>query len=90
MKSGVLKNDATVQNFNRNIPERFQHTMIVQGKQLTEIQELHSGDIGAIAKLKETVTGDTLGDKNAPIFYAPANLAGTFHHLRGGTQVPRG
>ena len=74
VKSGVLKNDATLQNFNRSIPERFQHTMIVQGKQLTEVQELHAGDIGAIAKLKETVTGDTLGDKNAPIFYTPVVL----------------
>src|SRR5271155_2127894 len=74
VKSGVLKNDATIQNFNRNIPERMQHTMIVQGKQLTEIQELHSGDIGAIAKLKETITGDTLGDKASTIYYEPANL----------------
>ncbi len=74
VKSGVLKNDATLQNFNRNIPERFQHTMVVQGRQLTEIQELHAGDIGAITKLKETVTGDTLGDKSAPIYYAPAKL----------------
>src|SRR5262250_2964206 len=57
VKSGVLKNDATLQNFNRNLAERLQHTMIVQGKQLTEIQELHAGDIGAITKLKETVTG---------------------------------
>jgi len=74
VKSGVLKNDATLHNFNRNIPERFQHTMIVQGKQLTEIQELHAGDIGAITKLKETITGDTLGDKAGPIYYAPAKL----------------
>ena len=74
VKSGVLKNDATLQNFNRNIPERFQHTMVVHGKQLTEIQELHAGDIGAITKLKETVTGDTLGDKAAAIYYAPAKL----------------
>jgi len=74
IKSGVLKNDATLQNFNRSSAERFQHTMLVQGKQLTEIQELHAGDIGAITKLKETVTGDTLGDKSAPIFYAPAKL----------------
>jgi elongation factor G len=74
VKSGVLKNDATLQNFNRNISERFQHTMVVQGKQLTEVQELHAGDIGAIAKLKETITGDTLGDKSAPIFYTPVIL----------------
>ena len=32
VKTGVLKNDATLQNFNRNLPERFQHTMLVQGK----------------------------------------------------------
>src|SRR5271165_3607668 len=74
VKSGVLKNDATLLNFNRSVPERFQHTMEVQGKQLTEIQELHAGDIGAIAKLKETITGDTLGDKSAPIYYPPAQL----------------
>jgi len=74
VKSGVLKNDATLTNFNRGIPERFQHTQVVQGKQLTEVGELHSGDIGAIAKLKETVTGETLGDKAAPIYYSHALL----------------
>jgi elongation factor G len=75
VKTGVLKNDATLQNFNRNLPERFQHTMLVQGKQFTEVQEFHAGDIGAIAKLKETVTGDTLGEKNGGnIFYQPVQL----------------
>ncbi len=74
VKSGVLKNDATLQNFNRNLPERFQHIQVVQGKALSEVPELHAGDIGAIAKLKETLTGETLGDKNAPIFYTPAQL----------------
>src|SRR5262250_2740730 len=74
VKSGVLKNDATVTNFNRSAAERFQHIQVVQGKQLTEVQELHAGDIGAIAKLKETMTGETLGDKNSPLFYQPAIL----------------
>ena len=74
VKSGVLKNDATLTNFNRNTPERFQHTQVVQGKQLSEIAELHAGDIGAIAKLKETTTGETLGDKAAPVFYKPAQI----------------
>ncbi|HXY23942.1 MAG TPA: elongation factor G [Candidatus Acidoferrum sp.] len=74
VKSGVLKNDATLQNYNRNTAERFQHTQVVQGKQLTEIGELHAGDIGAIAKLKETTTGETLGDKAAPIYYTPARI----------------
>jgi elongation factor G len=74
VKSGVLKNDATLTNYIRGISERFQHTQVVQGKQLTEIAELHAGDIGAIAKLKETTTGETLGDKASPIFYKPAQL----------------
>jgi elongation factor G len=74
VKSGVLKNDATLQSFNRNLTERFQHIMVVQGKQLTEIQELHAGDIGAITKLKETMTGDTLGDRQAPIYYPLVRL----------------
>src|SRR6266436_10237760 len=74
VKSGVLKNDATLINYNRNLPERFQHIQIVQGKQFTEVGELHAGDIGAIAKLKETTTGETLGDKASPIYYSPAQL----------------
>src|SRR6202040_11913 len=74
VKSGVLKNDATLLNYNRSIPERLQHTLVVQGKQLNEVPELHAGDIGAIAKLKESTTGETLGDKSAPIFYSPAQL----------------
>ncbi|HEY6903265.1 MAG TPA: elongation factor G [Candidatus Acidoferrales bacterium] len=72
--SGVLKNDATLTNFNRSSQERFQHVQVMQGKTATAVNELHAGDIGAIAKLKETVTGDTLGEKNAPIFYSPARI----------------
>src|SRR5947208_3191611 len=74
VKSGILKNDATLQNYNSNVSERLQHIQVVQGKQLTEIGELHAGDIGAIAKLKETTTGETLGDKASPIYYIPARL----------------
>src|SRR5205085_2392456 len=74
VKSGILKNDATLQNYNRNTPERLQHIQVVQGKQLTEVGELHAGDLGAIAKLKETTTGETLGDKAAPMYYTPARI----------------
>ena len=37
--------------------------------------ELHAGDIGAVAKLKDTLTGDTLGDKAAPIVFPKVKLA---------------
>jgi len=72
--SGELKNDSTLQNFNRNVPERLQHVLVMQGKTGSEVASLHAGDIGAVAKLKETLTGDTLGDKAAPIYYPPARL----------------
>ena len=67
--SGVLKNDATLQNFTRASSEKFAHISAVQGKNLTPVNELHAGDIGAIAKLRDTLTGDTLGDKGSPIQY---------------------
>jgi elongation factor G len=72
--SGVLKNEATLQNFTRNTPEKFAHISLMQGKQAVPIHELHAGDIGAVAKLKDTLTGDTLGDKNAPIRYPTVKL----------------
>jgi elongation factor G len=72
--SGVLKNDATIQNFTRNTAERFQHIQVMQGKTATGVAELHAGDFGAVAKLKDTLTGDTLGDKSAPIYYPHARL----------------
>ncbi len=72
--SGVLKNDATLQNFSRNTAEKFAHISVMQGKQAIPIQELHAGDIGAVAKLRETLTGDTLGDKAAPIQYPHVQL----------------
>jgi len=72
--SGVLKNDATVQNFTRGSAEKLAHISIMQGKTTVPINELHAGDIGAVAKLKDTLTGDTLGDKTAPIQYPKVHL----------------
>jgi elongation factor G len=72
--SGVLKNDAALQNFNKNSQEKLAHISLMQGKQAVPINELHAGDIGAVAKLKDTLTGDTLGDKGAPIEYPQVKL----------------
>ena len=73
--SGVVKNEANLANFNRGTSERLSHIGIVQGKTQTPVAELHAGDIGAVAKLKETLTGDTLGDKGAPIVFPKLKLA---------------
>ncbi len=73
--SGTLKNEANLSNFNRGSAERLSHIGIVQGKTQTAIAELRAGDIGAVAKLKDTLTGDTLGDKGAPILFPKVKLA---------------
>jgi elongation factor G len=72
--SGVVKNDVTLQNFSRNSSEKLAHIAIMQGKTSVPVQELHAGDIGTVAKLKDTLTGDTLGDKAAPIQYPRVQL----------------
>jgi elongation factor G len=67
--SGILKNDASLQNFTRNTAEKLAHISVMQGKTAVPVNELHAGDIGAVAKLKDTLTGDTLGDKSTPLQY---------------------
>jgi elongation factor G len=72
--SGVLKNDASLMNFSRSSQEKLSHISVMQGKTAVPVNELHAGDIGAVAKLKDTLTGDTLGDKSAPIQYPRVKL----------------
>ncbi len=72
--SGVVKNDANLFNPRTGAVERLSHIGCLMGKTITPVTELHAGDIGAVAKLKETLTGDTLCDKNAPIRYPPVVL----------------
>jgi elongation factor G len=73
--SGIVKNDANLYNPQRNHVERLAHIGCLMGKTLTPVNELHAGDIGAVAKLRDTLTGDTLCDKNAVIEYPAVKLA---------------
>jgi elongation factor G len=69
--SGALKSDATVHNLTKDTAERLGHLVLVQGKTQTPVPEVKAGDIGAVAKLKETQTSDVIGDKNAGIKMPP-------------------
>jgi elongation factor G len=69
--SGTMKSDSTVYNANRDVAERLGALELLQGKTQTPIAEIQAGDIGAVAKLKETQTNDTLSDKAHPIVYPP-------------------
>jgi len=64
--SGTLQADSTVQNITRDTSERLGHLMLLQGKTQTGVPQIKAGDLGAVAKLKETLTSDLLADKACP------------------------
>ena len=64
--SGTIKADGTYWNANREVAERFGPVFSPLGKQMNTVPEVPAGDIGVIAKLKETLTGDTLSAKEKP------------------------
>ncbi|HTC33799.1 MAG TPA: elongation factor G [Bryobacteraceae bacterium] len=72
--SGVIKNDANLVNARSGATERLAHVGCLEGKTLQPVTDIKAGDIGAVAKLKETVTGDTLCDKPSLISYPPVHL----------------
>ena len=69
--SGALKSDANVHNKTNDTAERFGHLLVLQGKTQTHVPELKAGDLGAVAKLKETHTNDVLAEKTTRIRIAP-------------------
>jgi elongation factor G len=72
--SGTIKNDHNLQNVGKSAGERLAHLSSPSGKTLQPVTELHAGDIGAVAKLKETTTGDTLAEKGFEIAHPPVKL----------------
>ena len=65
--SGCIRNDVTVENYTRGGQEKLSHLSVMQGRKATEVAELHAGDIGAVSKLRDTLTGNTLGAKGAEL-----------------------
>jgi elongation factor G len=72
--SGTARSDATVTNYTHRSAERLAHLTVMQGRTAVPIAELHAGDIGAVAKLRETFTGDTLGDVGHEIYFDPVTM----------------
>ncbi len=69
--SGTFKPDQTVLNATKGRDERVGHLLTLRGKSQEPVDQIVAGDIGAVAKLADTSTGDTLTDKDAP-FVLPA------------------
>ena len=75
--SGSLKSDTTIHNLTKDDSERLGQLMILQGKTQANVTEIKAGDLGAVAKLKNTHTGDTFGDKANTVAFAPFKYAET-------------
>jgi len=72
--SGVLASDSHVQNPVQRSKERIGQLAAPEGKELTPIDELGPGDIGAVAKLRETRAGDVLAARETPLRFRPLDL----------------
>jgi elongation factor G len=72
--SGVLKSDSTVQNKTRDSAERFGSLQLLQGKTPAAVPEIKAGDLGSVAKLKDTLTNDTIGDKTDATTFPPVKF----------------
>ena len=67
IRSGHFQSDGTYWNSTRGVPERFSGLFLPQGKEHVNVPEARAGDVVAVAKLKETTTGDTLCTKDYPV-----------------------
>jgi elongation factor G len=72
--SGVFSSDGTYHNRQRDTSERFGAVNWMQGKDLLPVEKLVAGDIGAVAKLKETKTGETLTSKDGAVVVPPVAI----------------
>ena len=72
--SGVLSSDSQVQNATQRQKERIGQLAAPEGKEMTAIDELGPGDIGAVAKLRETRAGDVLAAKDTAVTFPPLDL----------------
>jgi elongation factor G len=74
VESGVLRSDSQILNATRSAKERVGQLASPWGKEMDPVDELGPGDIGAVAKLKETRAGDVIAEKPTEIHFPPLDL----------------
>jgi len=84
--SGVLKADSTLINTRTDTEEKISRLYVLRGKEQIEVKELYAGDIGAVAKLTDTVTGDTLATKECPIAFEQLKISKPYTYKRFKTK----
>ncbi|MBI5641197.1 MAG: elongation factor G [Nitrospirae bacterium] len=73
--SGMLKADSTIYNATSDNKERLGQLFYLQGKKQMPVQSLGAGEIGVVAKLKGTNTGDTICDEAKPVVFEKVKFA---------------
>ena len=71
-----------IYNANKGTEEKLSRLYVLRGKEQIEVKELYAGDIGAIGKLSDTQTGDTLSTKANPIIYDPIKMSVPYTYVR--------
>jgi len=69
--SGAIKGDSSIYNTTQEISERVGQLYMLQGKKQVAVSEVSAGDIGTVAKLKQTVTGDSFSDAEEKVVFPP-------------------
>ena len=80
--TGILKPDSTIYNVNKDAEEKIAKVYMLRGKEVIEVPELRAGDIGAVAKLSVTQTGDTIALRSAPIVYHKPKISTPYTYMR--------
>jgi len=84
--SGVLNTENPIYNAERDTEEKISKLYVLRGKDQIEVKELYAGDIGAISKLSDTKTGDTLSTKANPVSFARAKMPVPYTYQRYDTK----
>lgn len=80
--SGSIKSDSVIYNASKETEEKLSRLYILRGKEPIEVTQLNAGDIGAIAKLTNTKTGDTLSTKAIPVEYEKESYSIPYTYMR--------
>ncbi|MFN2432570.1 MAG: elongation factor G, partial [Gemmatimonadota bacterium] len=72
--TGTLESGQDCYNATREADERFAHVSVMQGKERSEVAALEAGDIGVVAKLRNTHTGDTICTRASPVVLPPIDF----------------
>ncbi len=73
--SGVIKSGDTMYNVDQDVDVKLGKLYVMEGSKSVEVSELHAGDIGAVAKLNDLRTGDSLATKAVPVMYGKPSIS---------------